>query len=335
ATSYKEETLLRKDHFEIGGSETQPRRGTVSFNKSNQQTPATVGFSPSRHERRHISVTQLNRLRKEIVASAPKVRKVPSDSSFLADHNAQRSSALARSNTISTTPPQTPQQLAGSRSPTPQGRKLPPPLKRTWHSPPTTGPPKEPLPSPPSEVRNAPTSASADSFCTAPSPSSSPVSPRRTLPSLVTLKERSPSRTQGPKSPDSLMSVSIPSSPTRSDADAPSTRTPVREDPAKKVLADADATAEELREALRVQSEKYSRLSAYLLSLTERHALEKAELMRKVDVLEQNAAKCEHEMKGLRWIVANSGKSSPAPTPTRADSNTLPGKKPPRDRSSS
>ena len=61
----------------------------------------------------------------------------------------------------------------------------------------------------------------------------------------------------------------------------------MREDPAQKVLADEHATPEQLRDALRRQSEKYARLSAYLLSLTERHALEKAELMRKIEVLEQ------------------------------------------------
>ncbi|KAI0705350.1 hypothetical protein C8Q76DRAFT_164703 [Earliella scabrosa] len=328
ATSYKEETLLRKDHFEIGGSEFQPRRGTVSFNKPNQPAPATVGFSPSRQERRHISVLQLNRLKREIVATAPKIRKVPSATS-LAEQNAQAGAAsLSRSNTISGTPPHSPSQPSGSRSPTPQGRKIPPPLKRTWHKPPTTGPPKEPLPSPPaSATRITPT---PESFRTAASPSSSPVSTRRTLPPLIPPKERSPSRAQGAMSPDSTLSISIPSSPARSDSEAPSLRTPVREDPAKRVLADENATTEQLRDALRVQNEKYSRLSAYLLSLTERHALEKAELMRKVEALEQNAVRCEREMKGLKWLVANAGRNAPA----RADSNTLPARRA-RDRSGS
>ena len=54
ATSYKEETLLRKNHFDVS-PDAQPRRGTVS-SMSNQPPPATVGFPPSRAERRHISV---------------------------------------------------------------------------------------------------------------------------------------------------------------------------------------------------------------------------------------------------------------------------------------
>ncbi|KAI0752722.1 hypothetical protein C8Q80DRAFT_1267227 [Daedaleopsis nitida] len=333
ATSYKEETLLRKDHFDIGESDMHPRRGTVSVNKS-QPLPATVGFSPSRQDRRHISVMQLNRLKKEIVATTPpRIRKVPSASSSLAVQNGRQSvSSLTRSNSASSSPSQTQVSPQGSRSPTPQGRKIPPPLKRTWHTAPITGPPKEPLPSPPTSTSHTlPTPTTADSVRTGRSPSSSPISMRRTLPPLST-REISPSCGQGgAKSPDSLTSFSIPSSPARSEAEAPSLRTPIREDPTQRILADENATSEQLREALRKQSEKYSRLSAYLLNLTERHALEKAELIRKIETLEQNAARCEREMKGLKWLLANTTKHGPA----RADSNTLPGKKVPRDRSAS
>ncbi|RPD61665.1 hypothetical protein L227DRAFT_57161 [Lentinus tigrinus ALCF2SS1-6] len=131
ATSYKEESLLRQDHFEINESASTPRRGTVSFNSSNPTPPATVGFSPSRQERRHISVLQLNRLKKEITATAPKIRKMPSDPKSLATPTSNVS--LSRSNTIAASPPHTPHSPQGSRSPTPQQqRRIPPPLKRTW-----------------------------------------------------------------------------------------------------------------------------------------------------------------------------------------------------------
>ena len=45
-------------------------------------------------------------------------------------------------------------------------------------------------------------------------------------------------------------------------------------------------TMEQMREALAAQSAKYARLSAYLLSLTERHATEKNELARRIETLE-------------------------------------------------
>ncbi|TFK84910.1 hypothetical protein K466DRAFT_495744, partial [Polyporus arcularius HHB13444] len=333
ATSFKEESFLRKDHFDIGRSEAQPRRGTVSFNSSNPTPPATVGFSPSRQERRHFSVLQLNRLKKEITATAPKIRKMPSDPKSLAAQTSPHDApALSRSNTVAASNSRSSHSPQSSRAPTPQQqpRRIPPPLKRTWHAPPATGPPKEPLPSPPaSGARSAQTPTTSDSFRTARSPS--PVSPRRTLPPLVLSRaETAPSRAQGAKSPDSLASMSIPPSPSRTtsdvetDRETPSIRTPVREDPVLLVLGDQNATTEQLREALRLQHEKYTRLSAYLLSLTERHALEKAEMMHRVEALEADAARCEREMKGLKWLVANGGKDSLRPDPARADSSTLP-----------
>ena len=89
-------------------------------------------------------------------------------------------------------------------------------------------------------------------------------------------------------SPDSLASLSpsVPPSPARSTAEPdtdrelpsrqPSPRTPIREDPARKVLADENATVQELCEVLQLQVEKYKRLSEYLLSMTERHEIGRA-----------------------------------------------------------
>ena len=140
-------------------------------------------------------------------------------------------------------------------------------------------------------------------------------------------------------SPDSDASVnlSVPSSPVRgSDTDTDdretsgrsSPRTPMREDLARKVLADENASAQDLRDALQQQVDKYKRLSSYLLSLTERHALERAELVHKVELLERERERREREMKGLKWIVAHSGSEG---EPARKDSDVMP----PPSRSSS
>ena len=347
ATSCKEETLLRKNHFDVSPN-TQPRRGTVS-SANNQRAPATVGFPPNRTERRHISVLQLSRLKKEITANAPQVRKMPSDT-FALGGARDVSPALSRSNTITISPPQSPDSnqspphsrpRAQTQSPpvqhgAGQGKRMPPPLKRTWHTPPTTGPPREPLPSPPvSATLTLPTPTTSDSSRNGPPSPSSSLRPRLTLPPVVPPKDMpssSISRAQGKMSPDSAASVnlSVPSSPVRSSADTdtdrgnsspPSPRTPVREDLSRKVLADENATAQELRDALQQQVDKYKRLSSYLLSLTERHALERAELVAKVELLERDRERREHEMKGLKWLVARSGGEEPA----RKDSDVMPG----------
>ncbi|KAI1786891.1 hypothetical protein LXA43DRAFT_846876, partial [Ganoderma leucocontextum] len=328
ATSYKEETILRKNHFDVS-ADAQPRRGTVS-SANNKPAPATVGFPPSRTERRHISVMQLSLLKKEIAATVPKVRKMPSDSSALGGPR-DVSPALGRSNTITISPPQSPESNQSSPQPRPRaqthsppaqhktGKRMPPPLKRTWHTPPTTGPPREPLPSPPvSATLTIPAPTTSDSSPNGPPSPSSSLRSRPTLPPVVPPKDVPPSsRPQGTMSPDSAASVnlSVPSSPVRSPVDTdtdrensvpPSPRTPIREDLARKVLTDENATAQELRDALQQQVDKYKRLSSYLLSLTERHALERAELVHKVELLERDRERREREMKGLKWLVAHS-----------------------------
>lgn len=72
------------------------------------------------------------------------------------------------------------------------------------------------------------------------------------------------------------------------------------------------ATVEQLREALAAQSAKYQRLSSYLLNLSERHAVEKSELMRRIETLEKEARKREREITGLRWLVMNAGSGNGA-----------------------
>ena len=86
---------------------------------------------------------------------------------------------------------------------------------------------------------------------------------------------------------------------------------------------------ESLREALKLQRARFDDLAAYLLTITEKHAVEKVILMKKIDTLEREARKTGRELKGLRYLVMNgtgsgvfngtstlpSGSSSRATTP--------------------
>ncbi|KAI0672305.1 hypothetical protein C8Q78DRAFT_948287, partial [Trametes maxima] len=316
-TSYKEESLLRKDHFELGTSDPSAsvRRGTVSG--TSHSTPGSMGRSSvqDRQQRRHVSVMHLNKLKQDIGAAATpsRVRRsgTHSDSPSTSGQSGNEStssqgtvSPLSRSKTVAS---------AGAK-------KVPPPLTRTWHTPPTTGPPTEPLPSPPSSASLQPLILSSAARTAGPPEPSPPGSPQKSLPPLP--PKDPPLRAPGAKSPDSLGSV--PPSPARSEAETPQARTPVREDMAKKVLADENATAEQLRAALEMQSAKYARLMAYLLSLTERHGMEKHEFIRRIETLEADAHRRERELKGLRWLVANQSQSGKHVAPARADSSTLP-----------
>lgn len=85
------------------------------------------------------------------------------------------------------------------------------------------------------------------------------------------------------------------------------TRTSFHEDTEEPQAGAQLATLEQLREALAAQSAKYQRLSSYLLSLSERHAVEKNELMRRIETLDKEARRREREIAGLRWLVMNAG----------------------------
>ncbi|KAI0634276.1 hypothetical protein C8Q77DRAFT_1042877, partial [Trametes polyzona] len=350
ASSYKEENLLRKDHFEIGTTESPSgqRRGTVSG--INHSLPGSVGrsFMQDRQHRRHaISVLPSSKPKQDVVptptaaAALPRVRRsgAHSDSPSTSGQSGNESTASSQG-TVSA--------LARSKSTSsPGAKKVPPPLKRTWHTPPTTGPPTEPLPSPPASASLQPLLLSSGTR-TGVASIPSPPSPQKSLPPLP------PGDASGAQSPTKPGGGALPS-PARSErASSPApVRTPMRQDAVKKVLEDENATAEELREALRTQTAKYSRLMAYLLTLTERHGIEKHEFLRRIETLEQDARRRERELKGLRWLVANASQSGTAAAaaaaasaglgqgegevrvgspPARADSSTIPGRDPPRSR---
>ncbi|KAI0827392.1 hypothetical protein BC628DRAFT_175044 [Trametes gibbosa] len=334
SSSYKEESLLRKDHFEVGASDLSPgqRRGTVSGN--NQSTLGSMGRSimQERLQRRHVSVLYMGKPKQEAAGKTttpPRVRRPsPRHTDSPSSSGQSGNESTASSKGIAVSP------LLRSRSTSsPIVKKVPPPLMRTWHTPPTTGPPTEPLPSPPTSATLQPLLLSSTPRASAPV-ISPPPSPQKDLPSLPR-KDASPTRT-----PSGAVGQTPPS-PLRTAREASGspalarTPTPMRQDAVRKVLEDENATAEELREALSTQTAKYSRLMAYLLTLTERHGMEKNEFLRRIETLEAEAQRRERELKGLRWLVANAnqggsagqqGEKRPAgPHPVRADSATLPG----------
>ncbi|KAH9903410.1 hypothetical protein C8Q73DRAFT_722145, partial [Cubamyces lactineus] len=322
-TSYKEESLLRKDHFEIGApseSAQAPRRGTVSGSSqlSGKQSASSIGrsFAQDRQQRRQISVLHYGSVRGKQDASAgaiPGPSRVRRSGGAYSDSTSGNESTTSSHGTLSllsrrrsavmSSPP------SGGVAASGGGKKAPPPLMRTWHTPPSTGPPPtDPLPAPPTNTALQPLILSTPSRGNiAPRPSS-PVGSNKSLPPVPAKDREGPVRGQGAKTPDLLSTA--PSSPIRSGHEtATPTRTPVREDAVKKLLADENATTDQLREALRTQNAKYARLMSYLLSLTERHGMEKHEFLRRIETLEQDARRRERELKGLRWLVANSSQS--------------------------
>lgn len=328
ASSYKEESLLRRDHFEIGSSDpASQRRGTVSG--SNQGVLGSMGrsFMQERQQRRHVSVLHFNKPKQETVsATFPRVHRSGA-------HSSSPSTSGQSGNESTTSSHSTVSALLRSKTTVvPATKKAPPPLLRTWHTPPSTGPPTEPLPSPPSSAPLQPLLLSSTSRTSGLS-ASSPPRPQKTLPPLP--PKDPPAPTESTRSSGSL--GEMPPSPARSERATSPSHTQMRQDAVKKVLEDEHASADELREALRTQTAKYSRLMAYLLTLTERHGMEKHEFLRRIEAFEQDARRQERELKGLRWLVANSSQSGGQPqpqgqrregAPARADSSTLPGSQP-------
>ncbi|KZT04966.1 uncharacterized protein LAESUDRAFT_813837 [Laetiporus sulphureus 93-53] len=219
------------------------------------------------------------------------------------------------------------------------GGRTPPPLLTTFRRAPRAGPPAEPLPSPPHSAFVTP-SGPAES---APSAGSSqPMSALPTIPTLASQmtvgqvhravfhRSRANTLSSRASSTVTLSTVngesSTPSTPLldnfgQSNANlslsgSPASSVIFREHVEHNSVGNASqgevATMEQLRDALNAQSAKYKRLSSYLLTLTERHAAEKNELMRRIEVLEKEARKREREITGLRWLVMNAGQRNSA-----------------------
>ncbi|GBE83437.1 hypothetical protein BKA93DRAFT_357079 [Sparassis latifolia] len=201
--------------------------------------------------------------------------------------------------------------------------KIPPPLLTTFRRPPSSGPPTDPLPSPPPSIRSGDEAGSSISALPT-IPSFPSVGARRSATSLQQsyLRERANTNC-------SHTSLSAAKEKSDTTATAPSSSTDWSEaerdvnkplptpivalqesgDESASALGDV-ATPEQLRDALNAQSAKFARLSAYLLTVTEKHAAEKSELTRRIEVLEREARKREREITGLRWLVMNAGQNA-------------------------
>ena len=265
-------------------------------------------------------------------------RAAPSTASIIRSGTTSGPSPPSGVRTSSTSPPRSrlPSNTASSTS---RG-KLPTPLLTGFRRS-RGGPPTDPLPSPPpsapSSVRSisqvadeyqSDSGASLSTMPSIPSMASARVSVGQvhqllfrhragTVASLASTSTGSgtlASTGSGPLMHDREREGSGPPSPLREQflsehrAVPPArTRTSVHEGIEELQTGAHLATVEQLREALAAQSAKYQRLSSYLLNLSERHAVEKSELMRRIETLEKEARKREREITGLRWLVMNSG----------------------------
>jgi hypothetical protein len=150
-----------------------------------------------------------------------------------------------------------------------------------------SAPPSTPLPPPPI---GSPSFSSVPIIPSIPSLSSTsqprvPCRPRaHTIPSLVPTPEHRPTTKvlSRPKS----KGKSKPKSPVNTDPDD-----------------FENASPEQLRQALKNQRARFDDLAACFMGITEKHAAEKAILMKKIDTLEKDARKTGRELKGLRYLV--------------------------------
>ncbi|KZT65184.1 hypothetical protein DAEQUDRAFT_540035 [Daedalea quercina L-15889] len=202
------------------------------------------------------------------------------------------------------------------------------------------GPPTDPLPSPPpsapasvrsinrvtSDEYQSDSGASLSTMPTIPSVASTRMSVGQvhqilfrhrtgTVTSLASTSTGSgtlASTGSGPSTGDTERASSNPPSPLREQflsenrtVPRPRARMSVQEGTEEPQIGAQLTTVEQLREALQAQSAKYQRLSTYLLTLSERHAVEKNELIRRIETLEKDARRREREITGLRWLVMN------------------------------
>ncbi|OCH94581.1 hypothetical protein OBBRIDRAFT_789060 [Obba rivulosa] len=254
------------------------------------------------------------------------VKRSISESSASPSQDATDGAAAARA----TSPPSR-SRIPGSSSLRSPGTKAPPPLLPTWRRPLSGGPPLEPLPSPPHSATtiraggNETKSTQSSSATSTPTNASFPgVGPRPSMAWIhqqvfgQTIENVVPSASTHSLALEAARHLNepLPSSTESLDRDREAVRFLVPETPTlaehEHPISHDAATAEQLREALNAQSARYARLAAYVPSLIEKHAAEKSELKRRIEVLEQEAHKREREIKGLRWLVMNANPTPPA-----------------------
>ncbi|KIK80716.1 hypothetical protein PAXRUDRAFT_157918 [Paxillus rubicundulus Ve08.2h10] len=69
----------------------------------------------------------------------------------------------------------------------------------------------------------------------------------------------------------------------------------------------ADATADELRDALVLQRKKYSQLQEYVVTVTKRYEDDRMASTRTIEKLERDIRRKTREIEGLRWLVIHNG----------------------------
>lgn len=224
-----------------------------------------------------------------------------------------------------------------SKSAPPIGAPPPKVLRRGSRSPsPARTPPTAPLPDLPPEAEvdsksapasaRTPDSASQSPITSVPTiPSLPSVSTRRSITSLQTKVFRSRAQTVAVPQADSLthderrrdgagddgkVSHCIPSfvhgrhAPTPPEKDKGRPKQPTTASPERTRKSSNTASSAPPHDA-KALLELQAAHERYIVSLRESHAAEKAELLRRIDLLERDARKREREIKGLRWLVMN------------------------------
>ncbi|CCM03062.1 uncharacterized protein FIBRA_05182 [Fibroporia radiculosa] len=315
---------LMRAHTELSTDDTLPSRMSVSSSSSARDAFLFSGrISGERIRKQTSTVSSIAKLKQEKTAphSSPRGVLEPSSGSVSPEQQAPRSPVLSS-------------RIPGSSSPI-KPRGAPVPLLTTFRRSQRISPPTDP---PPSVQQSTPVSD--------PEENGQAISAIPTIPSIAsrmsvgqvhqlvfrqranTVSSVGSASTLGHSAGRSV--TDTPSTPAserfafETDTEGPRTPT-VETDPSNNA-----ATVAHLREEVNVQNAKYQRLSAYLLTLSERHAVEKHELMRRIEVLEREAQKREREMTGLRWLVMNAGRRrengsrSESPSFSASESNSPP-----------
>ncbi|PCH37401.1 hypothetical protein WOLCODRAFT_167462 [Wolfiporia cocos MD-104 SS10] len=327
-------SLRRGSRSDASGDELVSSAASISSKSSHD---ALTSFAKASQGRLHRHATTTAASLPKVVGKQKAPVEVPqsipegtsqSDGSTAAGH-APSSPSSARSKIPSST-----------SAPSLHTRKVPPPLLTALRKP-RAGPPAEPLPSPPPTAPLQGTTPEREEDCP----------PMTALPTIPTLASHISvgqvhhmlfrSRASTVSSMGSAITVGndatgngsldMPPTPNSSTFAQTTLKTPVREITEDHNFGEV-ASIEQLRDALNAQSAKYKRLSSYLLTLSERHAAEKNELMHRIEVLEDQARRREREITGLRWLVMNAGQRAivkgDSPPPISAVARLRSGSKP-------
>ncbi|EED81526.1 predicted protein [Postia placenta Mad-698-R] len=311
-----------EQHTELSTDDVASSRTSISSTSSTRETLSALARSGRSRFQRHASALPLSlskpRKDSEVGRDQDKPRDTDEDRGKADKRRETHASANTTPHVNSSPPSSLRSRIPASPSSSQSSlslRKAPPPLLTNFRRGARTQPPTEPLPSPP---LSAPLrTATEDAAHMAALPTIPSLASRMSVGEVHQLVFRRRTDTLSSRTSTSTgradgvcMADESPVTPTRAEV--------LREQAGNGAAAaepgDA-ATVEQLREALSAAHAKYQRLSSYLLTLSERHAVEKNELMRRVEVLERDARKREREITGLRWLVMHAGQRGGAAGP--------------------